>query len=381
MLVILQENSENSRKMKIPFVDLKSQYISIKSSIDQAIRNVIDDTSFIGGKPVVDFELVFAKLYGVKHVISCANGTDSLYIIMKMLGIGTGDEVITVANSWISSSETISQTGAKPVFIDIHPDFYSMDETLLEAAINSKTKAVIAVHLQGQMCAIDEINEICKRHGVSLIEDCAQSHFSEYKGIRAGLTGIAGSFSFYPGKNLGAYGDAGCIITNNDELAEKCRMFARHGALVKHQHKIEGINSRMDSIQASILTVKLAYIQEWTLKRIENAKKYDSLLDNIQGVILPKVRPESKHTFHLYVIRVKQRDELILYLKNHGIECAIHYPTALPFLECYNYLGYRSDQFKVAFQYQNEILSLPMYPELDDNMLFYISEHIRKFNH
>ncbi|HSZ32103.1 MAG TPA: DegT/DnrJ/EryC1/StrS aminotransferase family protein, partial [Puia sp.] len=199
--------------MRIPFVDLKAQYHSIKNEIDGAIASVIKDTAFIGGPFVKTFENDFAKAYGVKHVIACANGTDSLYILMKMLGIGKGDEVITVANSWISSSETITQTGAKPVFVDAHPQFYSMDETLLESKINSRTKAVIAVHLQGQVCEIEKIKTICDRHGIALIEDCAQSHFSEYKGKRAGLFGIAASFSFYPGKNLGAYGDAGCMIT------------------------------------------------------------------------------------------------------------------------------------------------------------------------
>jgi dTDP-4-amino-4,6-dideoxygalactose transaminase len=366
--------------MKIPFVDLKAQYFSIKSEIDEAISQVIENTTFVGGKPVNDFEEAFSSLYGVKHVISCGNGTDSLYILMKMLGIGPGDEVITVANSWISSSETITQTGAKPVFIDIDPDYYSMDKSLLEDAITSKTKAVIAVHLQGQMCAIDEIKEICEKNGLWLIEDCAQSHFSEYKGVRAGLTGIAGSFSFYPGKNLGAYGDAGCIITNDDALAEKCRLYARHGGLVKHQHKIEGINSRMDCLQAAILTVKLAHIHKWTKQRIDNAKKYNLFLKDIPEVVLPKIRPDSKHTFHLYVIRTKNRNELFEYLKKQGIECAIHYPVALPFLECYKYLGYSYDQFPIAARYQNEILSIPMYPELNEEMIVTVCKEIIKFN-
>jgi len=208
--------------MKIPFVNLKQQYNNMKSDIDNAISDVIQETSFIGGKHVKEFERKFAEIYGVKHVISCANGTDSLFIIMKMLGIGVGVEVITAANSWISSSETITQTGAKPVFLDVHPEYYSMDETLLLSKITNNTKAVMAVHLQGQMCAIDAIKKICEERGIYLIEDCAQSHFSSFEGVKAGLFGIAASFSFYPGKNLGAYGDAGCIITNDDQLAEKC---------------------------------------------------------------------------------------------------------------------------------------------------------------
>jgi dTDP-4-amino-4,6-dideoxygalactose transaminase len=366
---------------KVPFVDLKAQYLSIKPEIDQAIKDVIDSAVFIGGKTVIDFEQSFAEAYGVKNVISCANGTDSLYIIMKMLGIGSGDEVITVSNSWISSSETISQVGAKPVFIDIHPDYYSMDESLLTAAINSRTKAVIAVHLQGQMCAIDEIKKICDNNSLFLIEDCAQSHFSEYKGIRAGMTGIAGSFSFYPGKNLGAYGDAGSIITNDDSLAEKCRMYARHGAIVnqKHQHKIEGINSRMDSIQAAILLAKLPHIQTWCDQRIEKSKIYSNLLKDCPFITLPVVRPDSKHTFHLFVIRTKRRDELMNYLKLHGIDCAIHYPTILPLLECYGHLGHHRRDFPIASKYQDEILSIPIFPELTESLIEYIAKQILTF--
>ncbi|MDE3250402.1 MAG: DegT/DnrJ/EryC1/StrS family aminotransferase [Bacteroidota bacterium] len=365
--------------MHVPFVDLRSQYQSIKPAIDSAIADVIRDTAFIGGKYVKQFEQEFAQKYGVDHVIPCANGTDSLYIIMKMLGIGAGDEVITVANSWISSSETISQAGAKPVFIDIHPDYYSMDETKLEAAISSSTKAVIVVHLQGQMCEIDTIKAICDKHGVFLIEDCAQSHFSSYKGIRAGLTGIAGSFSFYPGKNLGAYGDAGCIITNDGSLAEKCRMFATHGALKKHNHLIEGINSRLDGLQAAILSVKLRHIEEWTKLRIENAALYDQYLAGIPQIAIPKVRPGTVHTFHLYVIKAEQRDALAAFLKEEGIETFIHYPVPLPAMPAYQYLGYTPDDFPVTTALQPQILSLPIYPELTESQIAFVAESIRNF--
>jgi dTDP-4-amino-4,6-dideoxygalactose transaminase len=365
--------------MNVPFVDLKAQYLSIKQDIDTAIAAVINETAFIGGKYVKAFEQKFAELYGVKHVIGCANGTDSLYILMKMLGIGKGDEVITVANSWISSSETIGQTGATPVFVDIHPEYYSIDEALLEKAVTKKTKAIILVHLQGQMCNMDAVTAICKKHNIHLIEDCAQSHFSEFKGVRAGLTGIAGSFSFYPGKNLGAYGDAGCIITNDDELARKCRMYANHGALVKHQHEIEGINSRLDGLQAAILTAKLPYILDWTAKRIEVAGLYNEYLSGIKEIVLPEVRPDSKHTFHLYMIRAQKRNELMAYLKEKGIETAIHYPTALPNLKAYAYLGLPAGSYPVATRYQDEILSLPMYPELSEEAVQYIAAVISEF--
>lgn len=365
--------------MNVPFVDLKAQYKSIKSEIDTAISDVIQNTSFIGGETVNKFEKSFATLYGVEHCISVGNGTDSLYIIMRMLNIGKGDEVITVANSWISSSETISQTGAKPVFVDIDPIYYSINENLIEAAITPRTKAIMPVHLQGQICDMDKIMAIAKKHNLYVIEDCAQSHFSEYKGIRAGLKGIAASFSFYPGKNLGAYGDAGCIITNDSELADKFKMFARHGALKKHFHKIEGINSRLDGIQAAILSAKLPHILEWTQKRIANAKKYDEYLATEANVVLPCVRPNSVHTYHLYVIRVKNREGLVDHLKSNGIETAIHYPAILPNLEAYKYLGYTPSDFPVANSYQAEILSLPLYPEMTDEMIKFVTVSIKEF--
>ena len=372
--VIVPETS-----MKIPLVDLFAQYQSIKPAIDAAIENVICDTAFIGGKYVKAFEQQFASLYGVKHVVPCANGTDSLYIIMKMLGIGNGDEVITVANSWISSSETITQAGAKPVFVDIHPRYFSLDESRLEEAITPKSKAVIVVHLQGQMCEMDQLLEICKKHKLLLIEDCAQSHFSTYRGERAGLFGVAGSFSFYPGKNLGAYGDAGCIITNDDQLAERCRMFANHGALKKHHHQIEGINSRLDGLQAAILSAKLPYILDWTRSRIKNAGLYEKYLEGIEKIKIPLVRPNTEHTFHLYVILADRRDELMAYLGEQGIETAIHYPTPLPNLPAYRYLNHSPSNFPVATLLQKKILSLPMYPELQEEQIRYITDCIRRF--
>ncbi len=365
--------------MKIPFVDLKAQYQSIKPEIDNAIASVIDQTAFIGGSFVSDFEKNFSAAYGIRNVIGCGNGTDSLYILMKMMGIGPGDEVITAANSWISSSETITQAGARPVFVDVHPEYYSMDETLLEGKITRSTKAVIAVHLQGQMCDIETIKKICDKHHLYLIEDCAQSHFSEFKGTRAGFFGHAGSISFYPGKNLGAYGDAGCIITNDDVLAENCRMYSHHGALKKHQHQMEGINSRLDGLQAAILNAKLPYLAVWTEKRIQNAALYDKWLAKIPGITLPKQRPDTKHTWHLYVIRCGKRQQLAEYLFEKGIETSVHYPTALPNLPAYKYLGHKPADFPVATELQDQILSLPLYPEMTEEMIAHVADSIRSF--
>lgn len=365
--------------MTIPFVDLKAQYRSIKVEIDNAIQNVISDTAFIGGTYVKKFEKEFAELYGMKHCISVGNGTDSLYIIMKMLGIKEGDEVITAAYSWISSSETISQTGATPVFVDINPKYYTIDEELIEQYITSKTKAIIPVHIHGQICNMGRIMEIAKKHNLYVIEDCAQSHFSEFEGKRAGTIGIASSFSFYPGKNLGAYGDAGCILTNDDELADKFRMYANHGALKKHQHKIEGINSRMDGLQAAILSAKLPYILNWTKERKRCAQTYLKLLNGTKHVVCTSVRPNSEHSFHLFIIKAERRDELQAYLKENGIETFVHYPKALVNLECYNYLKLKNEDYPVATNNEANILSLPIFPELTDESIEYIVSKIQQF--
>lgn len=362
--------------MNIPFVDLKAQYLSIKKNVDEAIFNVINETAFIGGTYVKSFEAAFAELYGTKHCIGVGNGTDSLFIIMKMLGIGPGDEVITSAYSWISSSETISQAGAKPVFVDID-EYFTISAKLIEEKITENTKAIIPVHIHGQMCDMDKIEALAKKYNLHIIEDCAQSHFSEYKNKRAGTIGIAGSFSFYPGKNLGAYGDAGCIITNDDALAEKCRMFANHGALKKHQHKIEGINSRLDGLQASILSSKLPFIIDWTEKRRNNALIYNDLLSGVAGIEIPKVREDSKHSYHLYVIKAETRDKLKTFLAENGIETAIHYPTALPNMECYTYL--EQQFFPNATHNESKILSLPMFPELKKSEIQYIASKISEF--
>ena len=364
---------------KVPFVDLKMQYYSIKESIDTAIADVIENTAFIRGKYVDNFEKAFAKECGVKHCIGVANGTDAIYLTLKMLGIGEGDEVITVANSWISTSETITQTGAKVVFVDIEPDYFTIDINKIEAKITSKTKAIIPVHFYGQMANIVAVKNIADKHNLYLIEDCAQAHFSEFQGIRAGTTGIAATFSFYPGKNLGAYGDAGAVITNDDELAKKIKMYANHGCVVKHQHEIEGINSRLDGIQAAILEAKLPHIYEWNNKRLANGLFYNSLLSDCKNIIIPKIRDNSKHIFHVYCLRAENRDGLQKFLNESNIETSIHYPTALPNMQAYKYLNHTPSDFPIASDYQSKILSLPMYPELTKEQMEYVASKIKEF--
>lgn len=364
--------------MYIPFVDLKIQYQSIKTDIDAAIANVLNETAFIGGKYVSDFAKEFAALYGAKHCVPVANGTDSIYIILKMLGIDKGDEVITVANSWISSSETITQAGATPIFVDVD-EYFTIDVRAIESKITKATKAIMPVHLYGQMADVEAIAELCKQYNLYLIEDCAQSHFSEINGSLAGLRGIASSFSFFPGKNLGAYGDAGCILTNDDAVAEKCKMYANHGALIKHQHQIEGINSRLDGLQAAILSAKLPHILKWTDQRIKCAAYYDRILADIGEIELPKVRQNSKHSYHLYVLKAHRRDELALYLKERGIETAVHYPTPLPMLPAYCYLNLKSEDFPIALANMSQILSIPIFPELSIEQQDYIGDCIRTF--
>jgi len=363
----------------IPFVDLKAQYHSIKTEIDTAINNVINESAFIKGKYVQRFEKEYAESYGSKHSISCANGTDAIYITLKCLGIGPGDEVITVANTWISTAETISQTGARVVFVDIHPDYYTIDAAKIEEKITPKTKAIIPVHLFGQPANMEMISGICRKYDLFLIEDCAQAHFAEWKGKRVGKFGIAGTFSFFPGKNLGAYGDAGAIITDDDIFADEARKFSNHGALKKHYHDFEGINSRLDGLQAAILSVKLPHIHDWSQRRIDIGLHYNQLLNGIENIKTPKIQKNVKHVFHLYVVRVEKRDQLRKFLDNKGISSGIHYPTPLPYLKAYEYLKHDPADFPIAYGYKDKILSLPIYPELRFSEVEYITSMIKEF--
>ena len=361
--------------MKIQLVDLKAQYLSIKAEIDTAIQSVIDESAFIKGKYVTTFENEYAESYGVKHCVSCANGTDAIYITLKALGIGVGDEVITTALTWISTAEAITQTGARVVFVDIEPTYYTIDTRRIEEKITPRTKAIIPVHLYGHPANMDTVMSIAEKHGLYVVEDCAQAHFAQWKGQNVGTFGIAGTFSFFPSKNLGAYGDAGCIVSNDDDLAVRARMFANHGSIVKHQHDTEGINSRMDGIQAAILSVKLKHVGEWNNLRIMHAKRYNELLCDV--VLTPSNHPEARHVFHLYVVRTEKRDDLRKRLEANDIATGVHYPTALPFLKAYAHLGHEPRDFSVAHTCSSQIVSLPMYPELTDETQDVVVQAIR----
>jgi dTDP-4-amino-4,6-dideoxygalactose transaminase len=363
--------------MTIPFVDLQAQYQSIKKDIDEAIQLVIENAQFIGGPQVKQFEESFAALHHTPYCISCANGTDSLEIIMKAMGIKEGDEVIVPAISWISTSEAVSAVGAKPVFVDIEEEFYTINPELISEKITERTKAIIPVHLYGQPAHMPRIMELASQYGLKVIEDCAQAHLASIDDKLAGTWGNAASFSFYPGKNLGAYGDAGCIITQDEKLATDCRRITNHGQLKKHDHQTEGRNSRLDTLQAAILLAKLPHLKEWTNARVQHADLYKQLLINT-NLKTPSTRSGTQHVFHLYVVRTSHREELIQYLREKNINTAIHYPKALPFLPCYSKYGHKENDFPVAYQCQHEILSLPMYPELTLPMIEYITDQIKQ---
>jgi len=361
--------------MEIPFIDLKAQYLSIKEEIDQAISNVIQESSFIGGKYAKIFEENFANYVGGKYCIGVGNGTDALYIALKSLGISRGDEVITAANSFIATSEAITMSGAKVVFVDCNKESYNIDVDKLELAITNRTKAIIPVHLYGQPAEMDKIMDIAKKHNLSVVEDSAQAHGAEYKGVPIGTIGDIACFSFYPGKNLGAYGDAGALVTNNDELAGKIRMFANHGRIEKYNHEFEGTNSRLDGIQAAVLDVKLKYLDKWIDRRRAIAGMYDDALKDI--VITPNVIPNIKHVYHLYVIRVKSRYRVKELLAEKGIATGIHYPIPLPYLKAYSHLGHKAEDFPIAYSIKDDILSLPIHGDLMDDQLEYIIDNLK----
>jgi len=304
--------------MKIPFVDLKAQYDSIKPKIDQAIAGVVSNTSFVGGDKVDEFENKFAEFIGVDHAISCANGTDAIEIALEALGVGFGDEVLVPAYSWVSTASAVSRVGAKPVFVDVHPDYYTIDSNQIESKLTSKAKAIIPVHFYGLPAEMPAISEIAKKHKLFVIEDCAQSHGAMIGKQMAGTFGDLATFSFYPGKNLGAFGDGGAILTSNSDLADKCKIISGLGQKDKHNHVMIGRNSRLDSLQAAILSVKLPMLEEWTAKRRWVARQYNMQFSDTD-IKIQRIPTDYKHVYHIYVIQVDKRDKLKTFLENKGI--------------------------------------------------------------
>jgi dTDP-4-amino-4,6-dideoxygalactose transaminase len=363
--------------MKIPFVDLHAQYLTIKQEIDRAIAQVIAQSAYIRGPHVDAFEEAWARTLGVKRCISCANGTDAIYIALRGLGLKRGDEVITSAHSWISTSETITQAGGRVVFCDTDEEIFTIDPLDIERKITPATVGIVPVHLYGQAADMGAIMAIARKHNLWVLEDCAQAHLASYKGQLVGTFGNAATFSFYPGKNLGAYGDAGCVVTNDDRLADWMTTFARHGG--KGDHVMEGINSRMDGLQGAILNAKLPHLPAWTAARRRVAACYNELLEDVGDVITPTVKSDRDHVYHLYVIRTENRDALREHLSQAGISTVLNYPKALPFCPAYAYLGHVPKNFPAAYFNQSRILSLPIYPEMPEEAITHVANVISQF--
>ena len=366
--------------MRVPFLDLKKQYESIKTEIHEAIDKVMEKTAFAGGPFVEQFEIEFARFCGSSYAIGVGSGTEALWVALLALDIGSGDEVITIPNSFIATAEAISYTGAKPVFVYIDKKTYTMAPELLEKVITSKTKAIIPVQLFGQMSDMDPIIDVAKKHGLYVIEDACQAHGAEYKGKRAGTLGVMGAFSFYPGKNLGAYGEGGAITTSDKNLAEKCKILRDHGQSKKYYHDTVGWNARLDGIQGAILSVKLKYLDSWNNKRRQNAHRYNELLKDVEDIVLPYEADYGKHIYHLYAIMTEKRDELLSYLKEKEVYCGIHYPVPIHKQVAYERTeGIANSSFPIAEECASRYLSLPMSEQLEDEQVEYVAQMIKEF--
>jgi len=365
---------------RVPLVDLVRQYYFIKSEIDKAISKVLENGSFILGENLKAFERAFAVYLNVKHGIGVGSGTDALRIALEAIGVTSGDEVITVSHTFISTVYAIFQSGALPVLVDVDPITCTIDPKLVERAVTERTKAIIPVHLYGQPADMDSIMEIANRHNLWVVEDTAQAHGAEYMGRKVGSIGHIGCFSFYPSKNLGACGDGGMVVTNDEEVAEKVRMLREYGQRNKYHHIMLGYNSRLDEIQAAILRVKLKYLDTWNEKRRKNAKLYNELLNDMSNLInLPVDVEGRKHVYHLYVIRTKRRQELREFLSLKGISTGIHYPVPVHKQPAYINLMKDIPKLPITEQLSNEVLSLPMFPELKEEEISYVADSIRQF--
>ena len=349
--------------MTVPFLNLKAQYETIKDEIVNAIQHVIEKTAFAGGPFVEQFENEFASFCQTKYAIGVNSGTSALWLALLGLGVGQGDEVITAPNTFIATAEAITYCGAKPVFVDIDEQTYNINPALIEQAITPRTKAIIPVHLFGQAADMDPILNIAKQHRLFVIEDACQAHGAKYKEKPAGSFGDAGCFSFYPGKNLGAYGEGGAVITNDSDLAAKIKMFREHGQSKKYHH--------------DILSVKLKHLNDWNERRRHHARTYSEALSTGNGIILPKEAMYRKHIFHVYSIRVKNRDEILKLLAEKGIGCGVHYPVPLHLTKAYQFLGFEKTAFPIAEKCCEELVSLPMYAELKNEQIEYVVQEIK----
>jgi dTDP-4-amino-4,6-dideoxygalactose transaminase len=364
----------------IPFLDLKAQYAAIKVDVDAAIQKVLESCQFTLGSEVAAFEEEFASYSGGKYGIGVNSGTSALHLALLAAGIGPGDEVITVPFTFVASAAAIHYTGAKPVFVDVDPRTYTMDATALEAAITPRTKAILPVHLYGQPADMDPILHVAKKHGLVVIEDAAQAHGAEYNGRRVGGLGDLGCFSFYPGKNLGAYGEGGMVVTANPELARTVRMLRDWGGEKKYQHVLKGYNMRLEGMQGAVLRVKLRHLEAWTEGRRAVAERYNALLAGSE-IQTPVALPNVRHVYHIYAIRSRNREKWQSTLQARGIATGIHYPTPVHLLPAYADLGYRAGEFPHSEQAANEVLSLPMYPELTAAMQSEVSGVLRDLQH
>ncbi|WP_027721797.1 DegT/DnrJ/EryC1/StrS family aminotransferase [Maridesulfovibrio zosterae] len=365
--------------MSIPFADLKKQYCTLQPEIDTAMKQVIEKSAFINGPFAAVFEEEFARFCSAKFCIGVGNGTDALFIALKGLGVGAGDEVLVPAMTFIATGEAVTMAGAKPIFVDVDPATGTMSVEDLRRKISPTSKAVITVHLYGHPADMNAIDPIAREKGLYVVQDAAQAHGATIDGRPLSKFGDCVCYSFYPGKNLGAYGDAGAVVTDNADLAEYIRKFANHGRNDKYDHQFEGVNSRLDGLQAAILSVKLKYLDQWTAQRRAIAAIYKRELTGLKGLILPKSHSWAGHVYHLYVVRCANRYSLQEFLSDNKIATGIHYPVALPFMEAYAYYRHVHTDFPVAYAMQESVFSLPMYPEMTEDQVMQVCRAIKTF--
>jgi dTDP-4-amino-4,6-dideoxygalactose transaminase len=359
--------------VKVPFLDLKAHHAPLTEEFDRAIREVIESSAFAGGPFVERFEEEFASFCESSYAIGVGNGTDALWLALLALGIGEGDEVITVPNTFIATAEAITYCKARPVFVDVDPDTFTMNPAELEKSLTKKTKAIIPVHLFGQPADMDPILEFARANGLFVVEDAAQAHGAQYKGQKAGTMGDAGCFSFYPGKNLGAFGEAGAVVTNDPELRKQMQMLRDHGQSRKYYHSTMGWNCRMDGIQAAVLSIKLRHLDEANSLRRKHAFEYNEALAGIDDVLTPFEAEYARHVYHVYAVRVQERDATLRHLQEKGVGCAVHYPVPIHLQEAGRNLGYTKGAFPIAEKLADEFLSLPMFPELTEEQIEYVA--------